>query len=316
MRRRMTGLVLVVMLCVLVAPVCRPTPASAATVPWNVEQYTPVYAERVLNRSYQILFGRGPGGAGRGERDRRHRNTPDAAWFAANLMASSQYRLGLGALNDRQFTIAALTNLTGSAPVPDEVTWWSTALAGRAVSRSAMVGWLVENRYTIKLKAPNRPVVGCARYAKGGLVPVCSKGSIGHQRDVDILQVPGTNIYVNRAWFSRLASLVADARSAGFDLQATRDADVPSWMFSPGSWRSYDEQNWLYTNGYPANPPGVSMHEWGLAVDLDCGDHYITDDVPCWNWVVAHAPAHGVRIFHTATLITSKEAWHFSSNGI
>lgn len=112
-----------------------------------------------------------------------------------------------------------------------------------------------------------------------------------------------------------MAALVARARSEGYDLQAYRNPGVPSWMFSPGSWRSYDEQKWLRDNGYPANPAGRSLHEWGLALDLSCNGQSIQRDRGCWDWVRAVGPAYGVENFVTVSDPSHSESWHFSSNG-
>lgn len=296
-----------------------PTAPAGATAsgpaPANVEQYTAYYADRVLRRSYQTVFATAPSADAARYWTWRIMQTPSAAWFAAALMASSQYQAGLGKATDAAFVDRVHRNALGRAATADEVTLWTTMFRNRSGSRATLVAHLVERQFRPTLTRPNRPVVACRQFTAAGPKPLCTKGSAGHQRDVDILEVPGTNLNVNRSWFAPVASLVAAGRAAGYDLQGENDPATPSWMYAPGSWRTFDEQQWLYDNGYPANPPGRSMHEWGLAIDLTCNGHQIVKVPRCWNWVRTNGPALGVHIFSTADQVTDKEAWHFSSNG-
>lgn len=160
----------------------------------------------------------------------------------------------------------------------------------------------------VQAAAPRPGRAARARTTGGGPTARCEIGSAGTQRDVDVLAVPRTNLRVNKAWYFSVLGLVEVARAAGYDLQGSLDPTVPSWMVTPGSWRSFEEQQWLYQNGFPANPPGKSMHEWGLAMDLDCNGHAIVKVRGCWNWVRTNGPAHGVYLFHKVDDMTDSEA--------
>lgn len=293
-----------------------PVRASAApAVPRNVEQYTGYYAERVLNRTYQTLFARTPGTSGRNYWLWRLVGHPDAVWFASTLMSSAEYRRGtLATASDTAFVKGVLRNTTRTEPATADVNGIVVDLKAGRYTRSRFVATVVERRYTPTLTTPNRAVVPCRTFTRPGPVATCTAGSTGDQRAIDVLQIPDTNIYVNRAWYPKAALFVAAARAAGYRLSGARDADTPAWMFSPGSWRSWDEQLYLYQHGYPANPPGKSMHEWGLAIDLDCNGEDITTQPGCWSWVRANGPARGVYLFRTVDQISDKEAWHVSSN--
>ncbi|HSH59515.1 MAG TPA: M15 family metallopeptidase [Acidimicrobiales bacterium] len=148
-------------------------------------------------------------------------------------------------------------------------------------------------------------VVRCAQYSRGGSVhPLCSGGSKGTMGDVVVERVPGTNVVVNRAWTANVAAFFGAARAAGFTLQAW-DVAGPGY----GSFRSAEMQRDLRRWGYPANPPGLSMHEWGLAIDLSCnGAKFKEAPAACRDWVRASAGKFGIQNLPS-------EPWHWSSNG-
>ncbi len=311
-RRSAIAIVLVIALGILQSP----SRAQAAPAPpANVETYTASYAARLVGRGYQTIFGRPADARASAYWTWRVMRTPSARWFTEALMGSAEYRTRLGATDQTEFVARAYQNTKGRAPTPDESRWWLAALANGTADRAELLSWLLERGYPTRLDPPSRPVTGCARFTRPGPVPLCIAGSPGHQRNVDILQVPGTNIYVNKVWFASVAAFVEAASARGYTLLAEGTNDLPDWMFAPGSWRSYDEQLYLYTHGYPANPPGKSMHEWGLAVDLECNGHDITKTTWCWKWAVENGPSFGLRVFRTVDAITDSEAWHFSTNG-
>lgn len=313
--RRVRAVSVCVVLCVAGFLAPRDPPATAAPAPpRNVESYTAWWADRVVSRTYVSLVGRGPTADERQYWTWRVLDARTTTLLAGRLMGTSSYRSGLGKLGPRPFVDAVLTNANGSAPA-DVASLWAEAIRNGTKTRSRFVAWVVEVRFAPTLGDPVRKVVPCGQFGRSGVHPVCLVGSRGHQRDVSVVQVPGSNIYVNRSWYRSFASFAAAARSAGFSLTASRDGALPAWMFAPGSWRSYDEQKWLYDNGYPANPPGRSMHEWGLAVDLDCDGKDITAHPACWAWVRGNGPRFGVYMFRGADDINDSEAWHVSTNG-
>ncbi len=59
----------------------------------------------------------------------------------------------------------------------------------------------------------------------------------------------------------------------------------------------------------PTAPPGESMHELGLAIDLTCSGTLIESrDNRCSDWLEAHAAAYGLYPL-------ASEPWHYSTNG-
>ncbi len=115
-----------------------------------------------------------------------------------------------------------------------------------------------------------------------------------------VVPVPGTTTKVNLALLPRIRTFYDAARRAGFAV----DANGPL-----GSARTRAEQQYLYDNGYPANPPGTSQHEWGLAIDVACDGRSWSQTSPeCRRWVVDHAGTYGLRVLPS-------EAWHYSSTG-
>lgn len=291
---------------------CQPTGAG-------YDRRAQPYAVATVERGYRTVLGRA---ATTAERDRwipRLVELGDATWLVTALVDGAEYRQGLGALGDTDWVDRAYRNATGAAPTADETSLW-TAFLRSGGTRVAVLAWLVDSRPLPPLARP-AAVEGCARFDRGGPRPACVQGGDGSQRAVAITLVPGTNIYVNRAWVASFTSFVRAARRQGFDLQGERDPNVPTWMLAPGSWRSWDDQQWLYTHidpstgrRYPANPPGRSMHEWGQAVDLTCNGGKLQEVPPCWRWVKANGPAHGVFLFHSVDDPTDSEAWHVSSN--
>ena len=147
---------------------------------------------------------------------------------------------------------------------------------------------------------------GPCKWRGGGSVhPLCNRRG-GGIRLVVVTNVPGTNMSVNQAWAPNVTSFVQAARAAGFDLQA-HDGAGPG----QGSFRTAAMQRELRRRGYPANRPGTSMHEWGLAVDLLCNGKLFIDDPSnhwCREWVRANAHNFGIYV-HPG------EPWHWSSNG-
>lgn len=145
----------------------------------------------------------------------------------------------------------------------------------------------------------------CAQYSRGGSVhPLCSVGTRGAIGDVAVEKVPGTNVVVNRAWTANVTAFFGAARAAGFTLQAW-DVAGPGY----GSFRSTEMQLDLRRRGYPANPPGLSMHEWGLAIDLSCnGAKFKEAPAACRDWVGTNAGGFGIQNLPS-------EPWHWSSNG-
>jgi hypothetical protein len=160
-------------------------------------------------------------------------------------------------------------------------------------------------------KPPSKPATAsakatrCAQYSRGGSVhPLCAAGKGGAIGNVVVEKVAGTNVVVNKAWAANVTAFFRAARAAGFDLGAW-DVAGPGY----GSFRTAAMQHDLRRRGFPANPPGESMHEWGLAIDLSCNDVKFLDAPPgCRDWVRANAGRFGIYNLPS-------EAWHWSSNG-
>jgi len=133
---------------------------------------------------------------------------------------------------------------------------------------------------------------------------VCSVGKAGAIANVVVGKVPGTNVVVNQAWMANVTAFFRAARAAGFTIEAW-DVAGPGY----GSFRSTAMQQDLRRRGFPANPPGESMHEWGLAIDLSCnGAKFLEAPASCRDWVKANAGRFGIYNLPS-------EPWHWSSNG-
>ncbi|QXC61967.1 hypothetical protein KSP35_03870 [Aquihabitans sp. G128] len=227
-----------------------PVPAGAALD----RTATPAYATKALDRGFVAVFGRHPNAASKAYWYPRLVETPNATWFALVLMDTAEYRAGRGELADAALVDRVYRDGAARAATASELALWQAAFRNGSQDRATFFGWAVEHLFGGTLARP-RATVPCSTFRSGGLVPRCEAGGGGTQRDVSIVLVPGTNIYVDRSWYLEVDGLVALARKAGWNLQAERDPGTPSWMLSPGSWRSWDEQQWLYDHGYPANPP-------------------------------------------------------------
>lgn len=284
---------------------------AAGCQPSNGTVTTPIdtYARAVAARGFPVVLGR-PIGDDAETWYRAVLDHPDATWMASALVASDEYRIGPGRGSDEAFIDQAYRKGFGRAPSESEMLFWRTAMANWTTSRAGFAAWVMEQGFGSVLI---RPVgVACTGYDQGGLAPQCTPGADGSPSTVLVQVIGGTTIVTNVAWSRQVQGLVEEARSVGFTLDAYQDPNVP---YPAGSFRSNDTQRWLYTHGYPANPPGKSMHEWGMAIDLACDGDTINRRPACWNWVRGHGPAHGVFAFAKATTISSSEAWHFSSNG-
>ena len=154
-----------------------------------------------------------------------------------------------------------------------------------------------------RARVPRGPAP-CRNYRLGGPVrPLCANGGRGH---ILVTNVAGTNITVNVAFVNQATAFVNAGRHAGFNLHAW-DEVGPGY----GSFRTRAMQAHLRRLGYPANRPGRSMHEWGLAIDFGCNGKRFIDDPSnhwCRAWVFGNAGNYGIY-FHP------NEPWHGSTNG-
>jgi len=300
---------------VLVAVVGTPLAGPASPAGASIDRTASArYADQVVPRGFATVLGRPPSAASRAYWLPRVLEAPNADAFAFALMGTDEYRTGAGRLGNAAVVDQGYRRAAGRPATAGEVAIWLAGFANRSQNRATFFGWLVDHQFGAALTRP-KAVVDCAGFHGGGLPAKCEAGSRGTQRDVSILLVPGTNIYVNRVWYQEVDALVRAARAKGWDLQAERDPTVPSWMLSPGSWRSWDEQQWLYDHGFPANPPGRSLHEWGLAVDLTCNGVQAQKLRPCWDWLRQVGPGLHVHLFRGVTSPAQSEAWHFSTTG-
>jgi len=103
--------------------------------------------------------------------------------------------------------------------------------------------------------------------------------------------------------------------------QALFDAAAADGLaLSGGGWRSAAQQWALrharcpsreYDPGCVGRPPtaipGVSRHEWGVAVDFTCAGALVRHGDRCWDWLVANAGGFGIRNL-------ASESWHWSGD--
>ncbi|USN97682.1 MAG: hypothetical protein H6799_01115 [Candidatus Nomurabacteria bacterium] len=181
-----------------------------------------------------------------------------------------------------------------------------------------------EDLFLVIIKTGDRNVkfptyTRCARYTQGGSVtPLCNVGSAGTSDNVVTTTVSGTNIVVNRGAITNFTEFVNYAKSFKYNLGAYTDPSLAAkkakycenginLLKSPGSYRSSADQACLTYLGYPT-ARGVSMHRWGLAVDLTCNGSPLASSGNCLTWVRNNAGKFGIYN-------NSGEAWHFSTNG-
>ncbi len=200
-----------------------------------------------------------------------------------------------------------------SASAKEVKTWGSHHLQG--MSRAQIFAFIV--------KAGDKPWLfpaetACKTFSKGGSVkPIIKAGTACTTQNGIVVNVPESNIYVNKAWSQNIINLRFAAAQSRFYLEAYNDPGVVNDLknvsgsrLSPGSHRSFADQTYLFNRyGYPrAARPGTSMHEWGLAIDFQCNGVSLSRNAACLNWMRANAPKYGVYNLPS-------EAWHWSSNG-
>lgn len=313
------SLLLGLVLAIAISITAQPITSSAAGIDYKATKY----ADRVVDRGYVVLYNRHIDTQSRAYWYPRVMEKGSATWFAAAIMDGAEYKRGAGRLSDTDFINLVYSHAESRKATTSEMALWKSAFRNGTQTRTTMVGWAIENLFGYRLAPPDQ-VVNCSQYNRGGsIVPLCVKGLAGNQKSVSILKIPNTSIYVNRVWYQDVDSFVRYAKTKGYNLDVSQGSGPTAWMLSPGSWRSWDEQNWLYTHinpetgrPYPANPPGKSMHEWGLALDLQCNGKSIETVRSCWDWVRANGGAYNIRNFYTVNSPDDSEAWHFSPNNL
>lgn len=148
--------------------------------------------------------------------------------------------------------------------------------------------------------------VPCAGWSRGGsITPLCRASTAGSHLDVAVVQVPGTNVVINKALYDNFVALRTAANARGYDIQATPGSVYPT----SGSFRSEEIQQWLRDNGYPA-AKGVSNHQWGLAIDIRCNGKALSSNPNgCHTWMKQNAGTYGLYAK------VSGEPWHYSTTG-
>jgi hypothetical protein len=117
----------------------------------------------------------------------------------------------------------------------------------------------------------------------GGGDPVTGKGGSGatwdrldsrmKERLTRLLTAAGGRVWLGNGWRSEAQQ---------------REMFLSRYVKDPnGEIKNFEGSNWRRVRGIPAAPPGRSMHEIGMAADLE-GD---------LNWVVAHAHEFGLKHF-------------------
>jgi Tfp pilus assembly protein PilO len=125
----------------------------------------------------------------------------------------------------------------------------------------------------------------------------------------DMVQVPGTTLWVHTLIGGPVAKLVADAAAAGVALDggAYRDTTEQIALRQAHCGPGYDAvfNAPAASCSPPTARPGRSMHERGLAIDFD---HCSSRDTPCYTWLAKNAARYG--LFNLPS-----EPWHWSVNG-
>jgi hypothetical protein len=247
----------------------------------------------------------------------------NASALASGLLNSKEGQLVAYTTTFDSFISRLYTSCLGRAAKSDEIKAWTNAHL-KGTSRQSIFNFVIQVGNMPPIKITDEV---CKKFNQTGssVKPLCKVNSIGTTRDVSIVNLPESNIYLNKAWESNFAKFKMEAAKNRYFLEANDEQSVVNALKkaypngrtpSPGSFRSWDEQNWLWKSpNFSANQPGKSMHEWGLAVDLKCNGSSIINNNACWQWVRNNGVRYGIYNFHTVRRITDSEAWHFSSNG-
>jgi LAS superfamily LD-carboxypeptidase LdcB len=127
----------------------------------------------------------------------------------------------------------------------------------------------------------------------------------------DVTRVNG--IWVNKSIAGRVQSLVNAAARAGFQLSGGgyRDPNEQIRFRTANCGPTYYD---IYQKPAskcipPTAPPGLSMHEQGLAIDFTVNGSLISKRTnPAWVWLSKNAAKYG---FYNLP----SEPWHWSTNG-
>lgn len=259
-------------------------------------------ANAVVTCAYQSLLNRAPDTAGKKFWMNRYVSTQyDAVSLGRSIAASHEGQFAGYVTPFNTFVKQAYKYCLHRSPSASELTTWgNTALKG--TSRADIFAFIV--------KAGDKPwlfpsEVQCKTMPAGSsVIPLCKANTPGSYHDVAIVNVPESNIYVNKAWSQNIINLRFAAAQNKFYLEAYQDPKVP---YPAGSYRSDAAQQWLRDHGYPA-ARGVSMHQWGLAIDFQCNGKSMGKNAACYNWLKQNAPKYGV-------FPLLSDIGHFSSNG-
>ena len=112
---------------------------------------------------------------------------------------------------------------------------------------------------------------------------------------------------------ARVAAMVAAASAGGLDLGGgafrsnAQQIALRRAHCGPTDYDIYQRPS--SQCGPPTALPGQSMHERGLALDINSNGHLIANHRdPAWQWLHAHAVLYGLRNLPS-------EPWHWSTNG-
>jgi len=129
--------------------------------------------------------------------------------------------------------------------------------------------------------------------------------------DLPIVEVRGFRVH--RALADSVRQLVDEAAAAGIALRGTahrpvtRQIELRRQNCGPTDFDVYEKSPSLCAP--PTAKPGRSLHELGLALDVQNGDNPIVSrSDPAFRWLAAHAPSYGLYNLPA-------EPWHWSITG-
>jgi LAS superfamily LD-carboxypeptidase LdcB len=213
-------------------------------------------------------------------------------------------RRGIGAVLLAGLALALVAAADAQAAAPHLVqpgeTLWSISAANNLTTRTvAVYNGISEDSQLVAGQTIEVPTVSEGAAALGGsatstpasstAAPVAAPAPAAPASWLLPVWTPSGTVY--------LASYAATAWNAMREA-SLRDYGVDLYPAGPYSaYRTYAQQSYLYNlylsgQGAPANPPGTSSHETGLAVDVATPEmRYVIDQIGyLYGWGKAHGP--------------------------
>jgi LysM repeat protein len=212
-------------------------------------------------------------------------------------------RRGIGALLLAGLAFAAVISSTAFAAAPHVVapgeTLWSISAANNLTTRTvAAYNGISEDAQLLAGQTIEVPTVAEGATALAGQ-PATSTTTAAAPTIAPATTVTASGMgYIPSPWGS--LELTASAASAWNVMREESLRLYGQDLYPSGplsAYRTYDQQSYLYNlylagAGAPANPPGMSSHELGTAVDVATPEmRWVVDQIgAAYGWTKVHGP--------------------------